>query len=89
MDQVIEVARYLSSEGVYHKVHSFLHHMHLRDHMIWNRICGGWTAPVLSLWFAWGVATFQPLVVPSLSAGAFLILLLSIKPCILLTQLLF
>ena len=89
MDQVIEVARYLSSEGVYHKVHSFLHHMHLRDHMIWNRICGEWMAHVLSLWSTWGVATFQPLMVPSLSVDAFLILLLSIKPRILLAQLLF
>ena len=89
MDQVIEVARYPSSEGVHHEVHPFLHHLHLCDHMIWNRICGGWTAHVLSLWSAWGVATFWPFIVPSLSTDAFLILLLSIKPHILLAQFLF
>ena len=85
----IEVARYPSSEGVHHEVHPFLHHLHLYDHMMWNRICGGWTARVLSLWSAWGVATFWSLMVLSLNVGAFLILFLSIKPRILLAQLLF
>ena len=58
MDQVIEVARYPSSKGVHHEVHPFLHHLHLRDHMMWNCICGEWTAHVLLLWYARGVATF-------------------------------
>jgi len=42
----------------------------------------------LSLWSAWGIATFRPLLVPSLSAGAFLVLLLGVKPRVLLAQLL-
>ena len=88
MDQVIEVTRHLSSEGVHYEVHPFLHHMHLRDHVRWSRIYGKWTACVLSLWSAWGVANFRPLLVPSLSADAILVLLLSVKPCVLLAKLL-
>jgi len=89
MDQVIEVARHPSSEGIHHKVHPFLHHLHLCDYVRWSHICDGWSTHVLSLWSAWGVATFRPFLVPSLSVGAFLVLLLSVKPCVLLAQLLF
>ena len=44
MNQVVEVARNLSSEGVYHEVHPFLHHLHLHDHVWWNCIRSGRTA---------------------------------------------
>ena len=33
MEQVIEIARHPSSEGVHHEVHPFLHHLHLRDYV--------------------------------------------------------
>ena len=36
-----------------------------------------------------GVATFRPLLVPYLSAGTFLVFLLSVMPCVVLMQLLF
>ena len=39
MDQVIEVARHLSSKGVHHKFHLFLHHLHLYDYVRWSHIC--------------------------------------------------
>ena len=89
MGQIIEVTGYSSFKGIHHEIHLLLHHLHLRDHMMWNRIYGGWTACALLLWSTWGIIAFRSLVFPSLSAGAFLILLLSIKPCILLVQLLF
>ena len=89
VDQVIEVAGHSSSKGVHHKVHPFLHHLHLCDHMRWSHICDGWTAHVLSFWSISGVATFRPLLVPYLSAGTFLVFLLSVMPCVVLMQLLF
>ena len=89
MDQVIAVTRYLSSEGVHHEVHPFLHHLHLCDYMGGSRICGEWTTGILSPLFSWGVAAFQPLLIPSFSAGPFLVLLLGVKCCVLLAQLLF
>ena len=89
MDQVIEIVRHPSSKGVHHKVYSFLHHLHLGNYVRWNYIGDGWPTCVLSFWSAWGVASFQLFLVPPLSAGAFLILLLSIKVCILLVQLFF
>ena len=52
MDQVIEVARHPSSEGVHHEVHLFLHHLHLCDYVKWSCIYDGWTARVLSIWSA-------------------------------------
>ena len=58
MEQVIEVARHPSLEGIHHKVHLFLHHLHLYNYVRWSYICDGWTARVLSFWSAWGVATF-------------------------------
>ena len=88
MDQVIKVARHLSSEGVHHKVHPFLHHLHLHDYVKGSRICGGWTASILSLLFAWGIAAFRPLLIPSFSASSFLVLLLGVKCYVLLVQLL-
>ena len=89
MDQVIEVARHPSSEGVHYEVHPFLHHLRLCDYVRWSRICDGWMALVLLLWSARGIATFRPFLVPYLSAGAFLVLLLSVMPHVLLAQLLF
>ena len=83
MDQVIEVTRHPSSEGVHHEVHPFLHHLYLCDYVKWSHICDGWMACILSLWSAWGVATFRPFLVPSLSVGAFLVLILSVKPRVL------
>ena len=80
MDQVVEVAGYLSSEGIHHQVHPFPYHLHLYDNVGWSYICGGWTTHVLSFWPARGIANFWPLLVSSLSAGAFLILLLNVKP---------
>ena len=38
VDQVVEVAGYSSSKGVHHKVHSFLHHLHLCNHVRWSCI---------------------------------------------------
>ena len=89
MDQVIKVAGHPSSEGVHHEVHPFLYHLHLYNYVRWSRICDRWTAHVLSLWLAWGVATFLPFLVPFLNDSAFLVLLLSVKPRVLLVQLLF
>ena len=89
MDQVIEVTRHLSSEGVHHEIHLFLHHLHLCDYVKWSRNCDRWTVRVLWLWFAWGITTFRPFLVPSLIPDAFLVLLLSVKPHVLLMQLLF
>ena len=89
MDQVIEVTRHPSSKGVHHKIHLFLHHLHIGDYVRWNRIGDGWLASILSLWSTQGVATFRLFLVPSLNVGAFLVFLLSIKVCILLAQLFF
>ena len=89
VDQVIEVTGHSPSKSVHHKVHLFLLYLHLCNHVRWSRICDRWTAHVLSFWSTWGVATFQPLLVPSLSTGTFLVFLLSVMPCVLLTQLLF
>ena len=58
-NQVIEVARHSSSKGVHHEVHLFLYHLHLCNYVKWSRICDGWTTRVLSLWFAWDVATLK------------------------------
>ena len=85
MDQVIEVTRHPSSKGIHHKVHPFFHHLHLSDYVRWNRICNRWPARVLSFWSTWGV----PFLVSSLSAGAFLVFLLSVNFCVLLAQVLF
>ena len=82
MDQVIEVAGHLSSKGVHYEVHPFLHHLHLCDYVKESRICGGWSSGILLLLFAWGVATFQPLLIPSFSAGSFLVFLLGVKRCV-------
>ena len=49
MDQLIKVIWHPPLEGTHHKFHSFLHHLHLRDHMWWCCICGGWTVGILSL----------------------------------------
>ena len=89
MDQFVEIIRYPSPEGVHHEIHSFLHHLHLRDHVWWSRICSGWIDCILLPLFAWGVATLWPFLVPSLSAGVSLAFRLSVKACVLLVQLLF
>ena len=81
MNQAIKVARYLPSEGVHHQVHMFPQYLHLCDNMGWSHICGEWTTHVLSFWPARGIATFQPLLVFSLNASAFLVLFLSVMPC--------
>ena len=88
MDQLIEVARHPSSEGVHHEVHPFLHHLHLCDHVWWSCVYGGWMTCILLLLFAWGVATLWPFLITSLSACTFLVLILSVRPCVLLAQLL-
>ena len=89
MDQVVEVARYPPSKGVHHKVHPLPHHLHLCDYVRRSHICDGWMAHVLLLWSARGIATFWPLLVPSLSTGTFLFYLLSVGSYIPLAQLLF
>ena len=89
MDQVVEVAGYSSFEGVHHQVHPFPHHLHLYDNVRKSYICSGWTTYVLLFWPARGIATFQPLLVFSLNASAFLVLLPNVMPCVPLTQLLF
>ena len=78
MDQVIEVTRHPSSEGVHHEVHPFLHYLHLRDYLRGSCICAGWTAGILLFLSAWGVAAFWPLLIPSFGIGSFLVFLLSI-----------
>ena len=88
MDQLVKVAGQPSFEGVHHEVHSFLHHLHLRDHVRWSSIRSGWTACILSLLSTLGVAAFRPLLVSSLRTGTFLVLLLGVKRRILLAQLL-
>ena len=87
MDQIIEVSRHPSFKGIHHKVHPFLHHLHLGYYMRWNRISDGWATDVLSFWLARGIATFRPFLVPSLSASAFLVFLLGIHHRVLLVQL--
>ena len=82
MDQVIEVARHPSSEDVHHEVHMFLHHLHLHDYVRGSRICGEWSAGILLLLSAWGVAAFRPLLIPSFSASSFLVFLLGVKRCV-------
>ena len=85
MDQVVEVARHPSSKGVYYKVHLFLHHLHLSDYVRWNYVGNRWVTRVLLFWPTWNITSFQPFLVPSLSADAFLVFLLNIKVCVLLT----
>ena len=87
MDKVIEVARHPSFEGVHHEVHPFLHHLHLCDYVRGSHIYDGWSAGILLLLSTWGVATFRPLLIPSFSAGFFLVFLLGVKSCIFLAQL--
>ena len=89
MDQIIKVAGHPSFEGVHHDVHLFLHRLHLRDNVGWIHISDGWTVHILSLWSAWGITTFQPLLVSSLGIGTFLVLLSSAVTCVLLAYLLF
>ena len=84
MDQVIEVTRHLSSKCVHHKFHPFLHHLQLDHYMRWNCIYHRWVTRVLLLWPARGAATFRPFLVPSFSAGAFLVFLLGIHRHVLL-----
>ena len=88
MDQLVEVTRLLSSEGVHYKVHPLLHPLHLRDHVRWSCFCGGRTTCILSLLSAWSIAAFRPLLVPSLGVGTFLVLLLGVKHHVLLAHLL-
>ena len=87
MDQIIEVSRHPSSKGIHHKVHSFLHYLHLGYYIRWNCICDGWATSVLSFWPARNIATFWPFLVPSLNASAFLVFLLGIHHRIFLAQL--
>ena len=89
MDQVAEVARYSSSEGVHHQVHPFPHHLHLRDNMGRSHVYGRWTTQVWSFWSARGIATFRSLLVSFVCTCAFLILFLSVMPYFHLTQLFF
>ena len=72
---------------IHHKVHLFLHHLHFDDYMRWNRIRDEWATRVLSFWPTGGIATFQPFWVPSLCAGAFLVLLIYVHHYVLLGQL--
>ena len=89
MDQVIKVAWYLSSKGIHHQVHPFLHHLHLCDNVGQSHVCGRWTTHVWSFWFARGMATFRPLLVSYVCTYAFLILFLSVMSRVPLTQLFF
>ena len=84
MDQVFKVAKHPSSKGVHHKVHPFFHHLHLGDYVRWNHVDDGWATHVLLFWPAWDIAFFWPILVPSLSAGALFVFLLSIKVHVLL-----
>ena len=87
MDQVIEVARYLFSESVHHEVHPFLHHLHLCDYVGGAiSMADGW---LVSCRFCLLEALLPSgLLIPSFSAGSFLVLLLGVKCCIFLAQLL-
>ena len=50
VDQIIEVFGHSPSKGVHHKVHPFLYHLHLCNHVRWSRICDGWSTHTLSFW---------------------------------------
>ena len=89
MDQIVEVTGHSPSESIHHKVHLFFHHLHLCNNLGWSRISDGWTARVLSFWFAWGITTLQPLLISSFSTGTFLVLLLNVVPRVPMTRLLF
>ena len=88
MDQVAEVARYSSSEGVHHQVHPFPHHLHLYN-VGWSHVCDGWMTRIWLFWLARGIATFRPLLVSFVYTSAFLVLFLSVMSCVPLMQLLF
>ena len=60
IDQLIKVVWHPPLEGVHHEVHPFLHHLHLRDHMWWHRICNKWTAGILSLLPTWALLPSSP-----------------------------
>ena len=87
MDQVVEVTRHPSSEGVHHEVHLFFHHLHLCDYVRRSRICAGRTAGILSFLPTWCVVAFQPFLVPSFNTVFFLVSLLGVKRCVLLVKL--
>ena len=89
VDQIVEVTRHFFLERIHHKVHPFLHHLHLRDNVGCSRVSDGWTAYVLPFQSTGGITTLWPLLVSSLSVDTFLVLLLSVMPYIPLTQLLF
>ena len=89
MDQIIEVTRHSSFEGVHHKVHSFLHHLHLCNNVKGSRVCSGRMAHVLSLRSTRGITAFQPLSVSPLSTSTFLVFLLGTHSGIFLPQLFF
>ena len=46
VDQVIEVTGHSPSKSVHHKVHPFLHHLHLSDYVRWNCDDNGWATHV-------------------------------------------
>ena len=77
VDQIIKVVRHLSYEGVHHDVYLFLHRLHLLNNVGWSHISDRWTTHILSLWSAWGITTFRPLLVSSLGTSTFLVLLLN------------
>ena len=87
MDQVIEVTRHPSSEGVHHEVHLFLHRLHLRDYVRGNCIYGEWSAGILLLLPARGDAAFSALLIPSFCVGSLLVFLFGVKHYIFLAQL--
>ena len=60
VDQIIEVARHSSFEGVHYKVHLFLHHLYLYDNVRRSRVCDGRAAHVLLFWFAWALLPSGP-----------------------------
>ena len=85
MDQVVEVAKHPSSEGAHHKIHPFLHHLHLGNYVRWNHVDDGWATRVLLFWPAWDITSFWLFLIPSFNVGTFLVFFLSIKFYVLLT----
>ena len=77
----------MSSKGIHHKIHMFIHHLHLSYYLRWNHISDEWVTSILSFWPTRGVATFWSFLVPSLSASAFLVFLLGVHHRVLLAQL--
>ena len=88
VNKVVKIAGHSSLESVHHNFYLFLHRLHLCDDRWRSRTCEGREAHVLTLRSAWGVTGLGSLLIPSVSAGSFLICSLVVRCCVFLAQLL-